>query len=214
MTQPNATIPTLPPTSDGVCEACRATLPLYGEYERRRSIPSDIVDHLPELYHWARGWHFAHIVELGTRSGNSTSAFLAGVEADRRGHVWSFDLDQAQVPDSWHGSEYWTFTRADALSPAALAAAPAGIEVLFIDLDPHSFDQTLAALSLWAPRVVPGGVILCHDTEWPEVNYVRPGAAESGVGRALDVYAGLHGLEWRNKSGCNGLGIMRIRGDA
>jgi hypothetical protein len=83
--------------------------------------------------------------------------------------------------------------------------------VLFIDLDPHSFEQTLAALMMWAPRVRPGGVILCHDTEWPEINYVRPGAAESEVGRALDTFCKLRGHEWENRHGCNGLGVLRIR---
>ena len=184
---------------------------MYAEYERRLSLPSDIQDHLPELYHWARGWPLGHVVELGTRSGNSTSALLAGVEAARRGHVWSIDIADADVPGEWRESEYWTFLKGDALSPWALDLTPDTIDVLFIDLDPHSFEQTLAALMMWAPRVSPGGVILCHDTEWPEINYVRPGAAESEVGRALDTFCKLRGHEWRNRPGCNGLGVLRIR---
>jgi predicted O-methyltransferase YrrM len=184
---------------------------LYGEYERRRSLPSDIQDHLPELYHWARGWPFAHIVELGTRTGVSTSALLAGVEADRRGHVWSYDLDPADVPEAFAASGYWTFCQRDALSPAAVDTAPREVEVLFIDLDPHSFEQTLAALMMWAPLVRPGGVILCHDTEWPEIRNVTAGSAESEVGRALDAFCKMRGHEWRNRHGCNGLGVLRIR---
>ena len=184
---------------------------MYAEYERRRSTPSDIQDHLPELYHWARGWPFGHIVELGTRSGNSTSALLAGVEASRRGHVWSIDIAGAQVPGEWRDSPYWTFLKGDALSPWALDLAPAQIEVLFIDLDPHSFEQTLAALMMWAPRVTPGGVILCHDTEWPDIGYTAPGSADSEVGRALDAFCAMRGHTWDNRHGCNGLGVLRIR---
>lgn len=184
---------------------------MYGEYERRRSIPSDIGDHLPELYHWARGWPSGHIVELGTRTGNSTSALLAGAEASRRGHVWSVDIDDAQVPAGWRDSPYWTFIQGDALTPGVMDRCPAGIDVLFIDLDPHSFEQTLAVLMMWAPRVRPGGVILAHDTEWPEINCVRPGAAESEVGRALDAFCAMRGHAWDNRHGCNGLGVLRIR---
>jgi predicted O-methyltransferase YrrM len=164
-----------------------------------------------ELYCWARGWPNGHIVELGTRRGVSTSALLAGCEVHGRGHVWSFDIDPADVPQEFRDSDYWTFTQTDGLGELALDTAPREIEVLFIDLDPHSFEQTLTALTLWVPRIVPGGVALLHDTEWPEINYVRPGAAESEVGRALDVYCTMKGLEWRNKSGCNGLGILRVR---
>ena len=194
-------------------------LPLFGEYERRRSLPSDIVDHLPELYHWARGWPFAHIAELGTGgasrgpggSGNSTSALLAGVEVTGRGHVWSFDIEPPDVPDAFRESEHWTFTLADALREKALAEAPAELDVLFVDLDPHSFEQTLTALTLWVPRVRRGGVVLLHDTE-----YGTPAAAfydphESAVGKALDVYCAMKDLAWENRPGCHGLGVLRIR---
>lgn len=150
------------------------------------------------------------MVELGVRTGNSTSAFLAACEIERKGHVWSFDVKPADVPDCYFGSDHWTFTECDALSAEALAVAPPQVDVLFVDLM-HTFEETLTASTLWVPRITPGGVALFHDTEWPEINYVRPTAAESEVGRALDVYCKMRGLEWRNQSGCNGLGIMRIR---
>lgn len=151
------------------------------------------------------------MAELGTRTGNSTAAFLAACEIERKGHVWSFDLEPPAVPDAFTDSDYWTFTQADALGERALDVAPRQLEVLFIDLDPHSFEQTLTALTLWVPRLVPGGVALLHDTEWPEINCVRPGAAESEVGKALDVYCKMRDLEWRNIPGNNGLGVLRIR---
>ena len=211
LTQPNPSTPTLAPTSGGGSANPLITSTLFGEFERRRQTPSDVQDHLLTLYTWARGWPFAHVVELGVRAGVSTSAFLAALEVDRKGHLWSFDTADADVPGVFRESGYWTFTQADALGEKALDVAPREIEVLFIDLDPHSFEQTLTALTLWVPRLVPGGVALLHDTEWPEVNYVRPGSAESEVGRALDVYCGMKDLEWQNLSGCNGLGVLRIR---
>lgn len=164
-----------------------------------------------DLYTWARGWPYAHVVEMGVRSGNSTSAFLAALEVDRKGHLWSIDLEDPEVPGEWHDLDSWSFLKGDALSAEAMAWAPKTIEVLFIDLDPHSYEQTFAALSMWAPRVPAGGVILLHDTEYPQINCNWTPAAESDVGRAVDHYCKLKGLEWRNKSGCFGLGIVRPR---
>lgn len=128
---------------------------------------------------------------------------------ERKGHVWSFDIRPADVPQCFRESEHWTFTQCDALGEEALNVAPKSVEVLFVDLD-HTFEETLTVCTLWMPRVVPGGVALFHDTEWPEINYQRPDAHASDVGRALDVYARMKGLEWRNVPGCNGLGIMRV----
>jgi Methyltransferase domain len=149
------------------------------------------------------------VIELGTRTGNSTSAFLAACELRVRGFVWSFDLAPADVP--WDASgPWWSFRQLDALGPRAQAAAPDRADVLLIDLDPHAYDQTLRALELWAPRVRPGGVILCHDTEWPEINARCPQPHDSEVGRALDDFCREHGLSWENRAGNNGLGVLRL----
>ena len=182
---------------------------------------------MQDLFKWARGIPNVHIVELGVRTGNSTSAFLAALEVHRSGNLWSIDIADPQVPDEWFELPYWSFLKADALSPEAMDWAPKTIDVLFIDLDPHSYEQTFAALSMWAPRVAPGGVILLHDTEYPQVDNRgsdAPVAAELPpidskwtprdewpVSRAVDHYCRLKGLEWRNKSGCFGLGIVRPR---
>lgn len=144
------------------------------------------------------------------RTGNSTSAFLAACEVERKGHVWSYDVNPPDVPDCYHESDYWTFSRCDATTADALALGPPQVDVLFVDLL-HTFEETLTVCTLWVPRIPPGGVALFHDTEWPEINYVRPDAHESAVGRALDVYCKMRGLEWTNIPGCNGLGVLRVR---
>jgi predicted O-methyltransferase YrrM len=168
-----------------------------------------------ELYTWGRGWPFAHILELGTRTGNSTAAFLAALDIDRRGHLWSIDADRPQVPAYWHDNPYWSFLQADDLSDEAQAWAPKHVEVLFIDTS-HTYEHTLAELRMWVPRVRPGGVVLMHDTEFapPAVWGIDP--HESAVGRALDDYCAERrkagdDLEWRNRPGCYGLGVMRPR---
>lgn len=183
---------------------------MFAEYERRLARPSDIQQHLPELFRHAARLG-GGVVELGTRSGNSTAAFLAACELRGRGFVWSFDLDQADVPPEFGSSQYWAFRQLDALGPRAWTAVTVpAVDVVFIDLDPHSYEQTIDALKLWAPRVRPGGVVLCHDTEWPEINARCPDPHDSGVGRALDDYCRDRGLSWQNRAGCNGLGVLRV----
>jgi len=153
----------------------------------------------------------ARVVDLGVRTGNSAAAFLAAAQVARNGKVWSFDLDVPDVPELFWRSRAWSFHQLDALSQEALDAGPAMADVLFVDLDPHSYEQTLAVLRLWVPMVRPGGVVLCHDTEWPEINGVAPGSAESEVGRALDDFcAEMGGLAWENRHGNNGLGVLRL----
>lgn len=187
---------------------------MFAEYERRLERPSDIRQHLPELFRETlvravlRG---ARVVDLGVRTGNSTAAFLAAVQVARNGRVWSYDLDVPDVPELFWQLRSWKFQQMDALSQEASDAGPAAADVVFIDLDPHSYEQTLAALRLWVPTIRPGGVVLCHDTEWPEINGVAPGSAESEVGRALDDFcAEMGGLSWENRTGCNGLGVLRV----
>lgn len=164
-------------------------------------------DHLVELYSWARGWDFAHIVELGVRTGNSTCAFLAGLEVHRRGHLWSIDINPADVPAEWRESPFWSFLQADGLGAEALAWGPAEIDVLFLDTDPHSYSQTIAELYAWAPRVRRGGVILVHDTDDPD--HAEPAMALREYQRI--AHKPERELDLRFRRGCHGLGIMRIR---
>jgi predicted O-methyltransferase YrrM len=165
-----------------------------------------------ELYTWARGWPRpggARIVELGVRTGNSTSAFLAACELGR-GNLWSVDINTPEVPQEWHELPYWNFMKGHDMSIRVRDWAPPEIDVLFIDTG-HG-PETLDELRVWAPRVEPGGVILMHDTE----DYCRQPPHHSDVWHALDDYAAEASnddrvLEWHNRAGNHGLGVMRVR---
>jgi predicted O-methyltransferase YrrM len=172
------------------------------EYRRRAAEDNDIRMQLPILYAWA---HSAQaIIELGTRSGNSTAAFLAGLEHSDRGDLWSVDIERPQVPDDWYGYTFWHMLIADDLSPEALAFCPDNADVLFIDTS-HYYDPTLAELRAYAPKVKPGGVILMHDTDTPGTDIAWP-----DVPRVLDDWCAETGLSWLNHRGWNGLGVVEI----
>ena len=144
------------------------------------------------------------------RSGNSTAAFLAGLETHGHGQLFSIDINLPDVPDLFYESDHWNFLKADSTSFRAQEWVPRELEVFFDDAS-HEYGKTLAELRTWVPRVRPGGVVLMHDTEWlPPASMGHP-PADTPVGQALTDYCAETGLEWVNKPGCYGLGIMRIR---
>jgi predicted O-methyltransferase YrrM len=162
---------------------------LQQEYDVRRSVWSDIVDHMPTLYDVVLHYPNAVVQELGTRTGNSTcSLLLAAEQVD--GHVWSVDIEYPIVPPWWVNTGRWTVTVGDDLDPVVFDAQPAEVDVLFIDTS-HTYDQTAAELRLYVPRVRPGGTVLLHDTELigPDRAYIKPGGTDVDypVARAVEA---------------------------
>jgi len=190
---------------------------LYAQYQARAGGGySDIRGHLDFIYGealrlCARGrGRPVDLAELGVRSGNSTCALLAAIEVAGSGDLWSVDIAEPQVPDTWHGLEYWHFRLADDLSAAARLHIRPRLDLLFIDTS-HSQDHTMAELAAYGPRVRPGGLILCHDTQWDEGD-TELDAPVGPVARALDDWCTLRHLKWENRPGSFGLGVIRVPG--
>lgn len=174
------------------------------EYEARLEPWSDIQGHMPFLRETAERYADPVIIELGTRSGQSTSCFLAAIRDG--GHLWSVDVNTPDVPAHWHELPRWHFLRADDVSALARAWLPAQCDILFIDTS-HEQEHTLAELRAYAPRVREGGMILLHDTQWV------PGDKDLGepsgpVALALNLYCTETGLLWHNRPGFYGLGVL------
>ena len=135
--------------------------PVRQRYLRELQTDSDIRHHLPLLYSYGG----MLTVELGTRSGVSTAAFLASAE-NRGGHVVSIDI--ADVSNLYRGHPQWTCIQGDSRHPELPKMVQDvhkdPINTLLIDTE-HTYEQVTAELLLWAPYVRPGGTILCHDTE-------------------------------------------------
>lgn len=157
------------------------------DYERNLTDPGDM-EHLARLHEAAlfRPW----VIELGVRTGVSTSAFLAAAER-AGGYVWSVDIESPRVPAHWADSGLWTMTVGDDLT----VPLPGGRwDLLFIDTS-HERDHTLAELERYAPLLRPGGLILAHDTAW-----------FPGVREALDDWCGPRSLAWLEWGGRWGMG--------
>jgi predicted O-methyltransferase YrrM len=182
---------------------------LLADYEARARDWSDIQGHLPTLYDAVVSRPAARVLELGVRWGTSTASLLAAVD-QVGGHLWSVDIAEPRVPDWWANSGLWTLLVGDDLSAEILAAVPEQVDMLFLDTS-HDYGHTLAELRAYVPRVAPGGLVCCHDTELQAPEGVQPQEAFP-VARALDAFCAETGLQWTNNPGSYGLGVIRVPG--
>lgn len=136
------------------------------EYEKRVTEWSDVQYCMPWMLEAASGYEQVRVLELGVRSGNSTSAFLAAAEKND-GHVWSADTQFPDVPARWGEGALWTFVQGDDL---LLDWNRQVFDVVFIDTS-HHYDHTLAELRKYVPLVAKGGVVLLHDTLLAHVDF-------------------------------------------
>lgn len=193
-------------------------------YQQRRSVWSDIVDHLPTLHAAVIDSNAQTVVELGVRSGNSTTALLAAV-ARTGGHLWSVDI--RLMPSASYDAlrraadDQWTFilgddmTVADQIDTGSVdcttirdaepRTVPLPIDVLFIDSS-HHYEHTLAELRLYGPRA---DVILLHDTELEHPDGAPSTDPPFPVKRAIEAYCAETGRPWTNATHCYGLGTIR-----
>jgi len=172
--------------------------------ERYREIcltDSDIKDHLPTLVDLVVEHDARHVVELGTRTGVSTIAFLYALE-QTGGKLTSVDIDRKpSIGDYPH----WEFEQGDDLEVFA-SIEPA--DIVFIDTS-HDYRHTLRELNLYVNLVRRPGLIVLHDTELRNPIGVAP-RPEWPVKRAVEEFCGDEGYKWTNNPACWGLAVIRI----
>lgn len=184
---------------------------LLEEYQRLLAEPShaqgggnDIQDEMPYLLARAEGYQQVRILEIGVRSGRSTSAFLAAC-ACVGGHLWSVDINPPYVPPWWLDCGYWTFTQAASLDvDPRVAWGVDEFDIVFLDGD-HSEQMVLAELRKFTPFVAKRGWIGSHDTKLTD-----PALAGQvpGVASALDLFCAETGRQWAERGGQFGLGVI------
>ncbi len=164
---------------------------MFARYQQHLATQSDIQHHLPLLFSLAHG----NVLELGTRSGVSTAALLAGVERSG-GHVWSIDVEDCSSVAQGHAQ--WTFVQGDSRDPD-LTAQKTGNEpfdLILVDTF-HAYEVAQAELALWGPHLACGGTILMHDTE-----------TFPGVRRAAQEFADAHGWPITFVLPCHGMAVI------
>jgi GT2 family glycosyltransferase len=136
--------------------------------------PGDFDPYLPIAHRWVIALQARTVVELGVRLGSSTRALLAGVR-ETGGKVWGVDLASIHGIDDPH----FHFLHADA---ADVAGRWDQIDLLHIDTDPHTEEQTRRWFELYAKKC---RAIALHDTHHPAFGVraaVRAFVAEGGWG--------------------------------
>jgi len=200
---------------------------LEADYELRLTEWSDMQEQAHILRDTVRQYWRPIIAELGTRTGESTSALLSAASTCG-GHVFSVDVDPVEPSEWWEQTEMWKFLAADDMGAQAANFIPGKLDVLFVDTS-HYYDHTLAELRRYVPRVKPGGTVLCHDTELRNNDPIMgmewllraDHEPEYPVAAALDTYCAETGLTWERQTErpapaagqpFYGLGTIRIPG--
>ncbi len=198
----------------------REKSPVFREYVRRvQGGWTDIRLHLPYLFETALEYPEFRLLELGTRDGNSTSAFLAAAD-EVNGKVWSVDIDDLSIEDKiislFSATKKWEFKKTNDL--AIRTEIP--FDIIFIDTS-HDLYHTILELRHFGQMVKPGGRILLHDTEWlgldsPSAQYMFASKGWGPVAWALDWYCDWEhrdqGFTWTNRPGSYGLGEIIFPG--
>jgi predicted O-methyltransferase YrrM len=181
-----------------------ADMSLAADYERVCRTPSDIWEHLPTLLSLVHRLRAEHVIELGTRSGVSTTALLYALEATG-GRLTSIDIDPApDIPPSDH----WTFIQGDDLDPTVVAGLDEA-DLIFIDTS-HEYLQTLRELNVYVNLIRKPGLIVLHDTEL-ERPLGCPARPRFPVKTAVTEFCDENAYQWSNDPRCFGLGIIEVR---
>lgn len=175
---------------------------LAAEYHRLCTVPSDIYLHLPYFVASVQELNAQHVIELGTRSGVSTVAWLHGLE-QTGGRLTSIDLDPGPDLDA----EQWTFIQGDDLDPRIVAELDEA-DIVFIDTS-HHYRQTLAELNVYRHLVRPGGRMLLHDTRLPRPEGAPPHPVFP-VLRAVQEFTTTECLVWSENPECWGLATIHV----
>jgi predicted O-methyltransferase YrrM len=179
---------------------------LQAKYELQARTPSDIFEHLPVFVQMVKAANVQTVIELGTRTGVSTIAWLYALE-QTGGHLWSVDMDaKPGIGDYPH----WTYIQGDDEDPNVYGQLPKQCDILFLDTS-HHYQHTKRELELYRRFVKPGGLIVCHDTELPIPEGHPPGDPAYPVKRAIEEFVAQYGYRWQNLPNCWGLGIIEVR---
>lgn len=167
------------------------------------AVGSDVQEDVPLLYALAHAVKPAVMVELGTRQGTSTRT-LAYAARELGASFYTIDPDhgcRGFIRDIIH-PQHCQFLNMTGEYAFESTATPKP-DLLFVDTDPHTFDQTMHWMKTWVATLPPRAVAAFHDTV--------PARPEIQVAKAVQTWlAGYAGGEyvWRKFPTTYGLGIL------
>ena len=182
---------------------------LMAEYHRLCDTPSDIYMHLPRFVEMVEALDAQHVIELGTRTGVSTVAFLLGLETTG-GRLTSIDIDERPDIGPFDSDTFdaWEFIHGSDLDPSIVGQLDEA-DLIFIDTS-HAWAQTLQELYVYDRLVKPGGLLVLHDTELLHPLDSPASDPPFPVRAAVTEFCAEQSYEFKLIRECNGLGIVRI----
>ncbi len=152
---------------------------------------SDINEHLMTLYFIAKEFDCKNILELGVRTGKSTTALLKAA-SEIGGHLISIDINDCNIFEDSH----WTFIQSDDLD----VDWNEPIDLLFIDAK-HTYSHLTAELEKFEPFVGKDGFIIIHDITNTHDKNIEGKICGAEVMRAVDDYFSEKPYKWFNNFG-------------
>lgn len=164
-------------------------------FEKKKTQPSGMQGHMDFLHDLVIQVNAQQVVELGVWTGNSTIAFLSGLE-ETGGKLWSVDKEppRSEVA-SLLGKPNWTFHQGD--ERESLQHAPAQCDILLCDTT-DDYDAVSWQLENYGARVRDGGYILVHDTEITSAQ------------RAITDYLKDKDWPYGERPESHGMGVIRV----
>lgn len=180
--------------------------------------PSDINEHLPTFVQAVKDLDAKIVLELGTRYGVSTIAWLYALED--HGHLYSVDCS---FPVAAPGSDvnlldpqgplgvipWWSFILGYDNWPHVLAMLPPRVDIVFLDTN-HVYEETLHELALYVPRIRSGGRMYCHDSALEITGNATTPQPSFPVKTAISEFCAKNGLKWDNTDANSGLATIYI----
>jgi len=167
----------------------------YEDTERRQLIGEMSAASMGVILGLIGGSKITRVVQLGTYAG--WSSLLVGFCLERHdGRLWTCDIDaemaeysrewiQRSELDDYVASAWCNSTRQAALHEARvwLGGNP---ELVIVDSS-HQYQQTLDEIDVWWNHLMPGGLMVFHDSSNVAREYDTTG--EGGVGQAFGEWA-------------------------
>jgi cephalosporin hydroxylase len=176
---------------------------LRDEVQRLCATPSDIQNHLPRFVALVTILDAKHVIELGSRSGVSTVAWLYGL-AGTGGRLTSVDLDEA--PNIGQ-HDHWTHIQGSDLDPDIIDQLDMA-DIVFIDTS-HLYEHTVQELNIYRHLVRSGGVLVLHDTMLPTPEGAPPRPLYP-VRVAIEEFVAENGYVWHNYPDSWGLAVIKV----
>ena len=117
--------------------------------------------HALTLFSLALSMNAKNILELGTRSGNTTLPLLLAAHMTN-GHLNSVDIEQTPFKAPQELVNNWTFIQSDAIEFLSKHSTNTPYDIIYID-DWHAYKHVKKELELIDSMVSPSSIIVIHD---------------------------------------------------